>query len=160
MARKQLVLAPICLLALTCILNIGGVKPAADVWLNNRHIGFTRSSRSPLKADVTDCVRFGDKNTLSIRVAWPKVRLDGVWDWEDCMWGGIYRSVFLESTTGAWIDQAWVRTEAAKRLAHVELALRGPKHGGGDRARPVPGIGGQRYQRDLCGGTRSPLAGG
>jgi len=111
-------------------LNIGGVKPAADVWLNERHVGFTRSSRTPLKADVTGYVRFGDKNTLSIRVAWPKVRLDGVWDWEDCVWGGIYRSVFLESTTGAWIDQVWVRTEAAKRLAHVELALRGPKHQG------------------------------
>ena len=111
-------------------LNIGGVKPAADVWVNDQHIGFTASSRTPLKADVTGCVRFGDENTLCLRVAWPKVRLDGVWDWGDYVWGGIYRSVFLESTAGAWMDNVWVRTEATRRLAHVELAVRGPKRKG------------------------------
>lgn len=111
-------------------LNIGGVKPAADVWVNDRHIGFTASSRTPLNANVTDCVRFGEQNTVCIRVAWPKVRLDGVWDWGDCVWSGVYRSVFLESTAGAWMDEVWVRTEAAQRLAHVEFAVRGPKRKG------------------------------
>jgi hypothetical protein len=112
-------------------LNIGGVKPAADVWVNDKHIGFTSSSRTPLKADVTDCVRCGDKNTLCIRVAWPKVRLDGVWDWGDCVWSGLYRSVYFESTAGAWLDGVWVRTEAARRLAHVDFAIRGPRRKGG-----------------------------
>ncbi|NUQ63894.1 MAG: hypothetical protein HUU20_15560 [Pirellulales bacterium] len=111
-------------------LNLGGVKPAADVWLNGKHIGFTRSSRTPLKADVTDCVRFGAANTLCIRVAWPNVRLDGVWDWEDCIWGGLYRSVYLEATESTWIDEAWVRGDAADRRARVELAVRSPKQKG------------------------------
>jgi len=111
-------------------LHIGGVKPAADVWVNDQHLGFTRSSRTPLKADVSDCLRFGEKNTFCIRVTWPKVRLDGVWDWGDYVWGGVYRSVFLEETAGAWMDDVWVRTEAARRLAHVELAVRGAKRNG------------------------------
>ena len=54
----------------------------------------------------------------------------GVWDWGDYVWGGVYRSVFLESTAGAWMDNVWVRTEATRRLAHVECAVRGPKRTG------------------------------
>jgi beta-galactosidase len=106
-------------------LNIGGVKPSADIWLNDAHLGFTLTSRSPIKMDVTDLARFGEENTLALCVSYPDVRLDGVWDWGDQCWDGIYRSVFLEQTPGVWLDDVHVQTDLAKPSARVNLVIKG-----------------------------------
>ena len=46
-------------------LHVGGVKPAADIWFNGAHLGFTRSSRTPIKMDVTDLANRGGENTVA-----------------------------------------------------------------------------------------------
>jgi hypothetical protein len=106
-------------------LNIGGVKPSADIWLNGTHLGFTLSSRSPIKMDVSDLAKYGEENTLAVCVSYPDVRLDGVWDWGDQVWDGIYRSVFLEQTPDVWIEDVHVQTDVARRTARVNLVIRG-----------------------------------
>jgi beta-galactosidase len=113
-------------------LQIGGVKPSADIWLNDAHLGFTLSSRSPIKLDISDLVRRGEENTLALCVSYPDVRLDGVWDWGEGeqVWDGIYRSVFIEQTPDVWIDDIHVQTAAARRTAQVNLAIGGKRDAG------------------------------
>ena len=124
-------------------LNIGGVKPSADIWLNGAHLGFTLSSRSPIKMDVSDLAKCGEENTLALCVSYPDLRLDGVWDWGDQVWDGIYRSVFLEQTPDVWIDDVHVQTDAAKRTAQVNLVVGGKRDAGARSVRvrhhPVEG---------------------
>jgi hypothetical protein len=111
-------------------LHIGGVKPAADIWLNETFLGHTVTSRSPIKADLTGAVKYGEENTLAICVTWPDVRLDGVWDHDDIdWWEGVYRSVYIEHTPNAWIDEVHIQTTTAKRTAQIDLGVGGRQSG-------------------------------
>ena len=111
-------------------LHVGGVKPAAAIWLNDVYLGNTVTSRSPIKVDLTAAARRGEENTLAICVSWPEVRMDGVWDHQDIdWWDGIYRSVFIEQTPDAWIDNVHVQTTVAQRTARVEVVIGGGRPG-------------------------------
>ena len=107
-------------------LRLGGVKPAANVWINGKTVGFTKSSRTPIKADVTALVRFGAENEVTINVTWPIERLDGVWDSDRInTWSGLYRSVVVERTPSVRINEIHVRPSARRPTAHVSVLVCG-----------------------------------
>ena len=104
-------------------LHVGGVKPAAELWINGVRLGRTRTSRSPVRCDLTRHINFGGRNSLAVRVYWPWVRLDGVWDvlWA---WSGIYRSIRVESVGSAFFEDVRVLGTVNPSGAKLSLGVR------------------------------------
>jgi len=119
-------------------LHLGGIKPAAECWLNGEKLGGTLTSRSPVRCDLTSFTRFGEDNTLAIRIHWPKLRLDGVFDvWH--AWSGLYRSAWVEAVPAVHLADIHVIPTISSPAARVEVAVRGT----GEHLRVVCEIGGQ-----------------
>jgi len=113
-------------------LRIGGILPAAEIYLNGTYIGYTRSSRTPQRVDVTHAAKCGTENLLAIKVCnFPKVRLDGIWEMVECakMWTGIYRPVAVEITNKVSVIDAYVRPLLSTGVVDVSLRLSSPPAG-------------------------------
>lgn len=75
------------------ILRFDGVASAFDVWVNGKHVGYSKGSRLASEFDVTDFVSAGE-NQITVRVyKWS----DGTYlECQDMWWyGGIFRDVTL-----------------------------------------------------------------
>ncbi|MHB9106846.1 MAG: sugar-binding domain-containing protein [Armatimonadota bacterium] len=121
-------------------LHVGGVKPAAELWLNGEKLGETVTSRSPVRCELTPHIRFGEENVLTARIHWPKYRLDGVWDvWH--AWSGLYRSLWVEAVSPAHLADIHVIPAIEPAAARLEIAV----DGGGDGLRAVCKIEGEAY---------------
>ena len=106
-------------------LRLGGVLPAAEVWLNGCALGMTLSSRCPVRADVTAQARPGEDNDLVICISRPELRLDGVFEWIVGGWEGIYRSVQLECHGPAWIRDVFVHGDAQADVGAAWIGVAG-----------------------------------
>lgn len=104
-------------------LHAGGVKPCADFWINGNHIGSTLTSRSPVRAELSPHVKFGEENVLTVRIHWAKYRLDGVFDvWH--AWSGIYRSIWIEEIPDTYVADVYARPSVNPKSVKLELTLR------------------------------------
>lgn len=75
------------------ILKFHGVDSAFDVWVNGKHVGYSKVSRLPSEFDISDFVQEG-QNDITVRVyKWS----DGTYLEDQDMWwlSGIYRDVEL-----------------------------------------------------------------
>lgn len=104
-------------------LHLGGVNPAADLWLNGVHLGRTRSSRCPVRVDVTSCIRRDGENRLVLRLDWPDDAFHGLYDIYTA-WSGLYRSVWLEAVAPSHLADIHVLPAISPRKATVTLAIR------------------------------------
>jgi len=109
-------------------LKFGGVHRYADVWVNGKHVGTHIAYISPFKYDITKFVQAGKKARIVVRVdaRWNKDidPLIGCFDTLDFLfvtWGGIYRDVTLETTSGRWIEDVFVAPQVTQRSASVQV---------------------------------------
>nr|WP_295106100.1 sugar-binding domain-containing protein [uncultured Caulobacter sp.] len=101
------------------MLNIRGARMRAEVFLNEQLVGYSIMSELPIHCDLSDAMKPGEANRLSIRITNP----GGRFDWRDSttmMWGklkvfashgfgGLDRGVTLSiHPRAARIDDAWV----------------------------------------------------
>lgn len=110
-------------------LRIGGILPAGEVYLNGVCVGYTKSSRTQQRVDVTKLVRPAPQNLIAIKVCdWPKVKLEGIWEMAEMqrVWTGVYRSVRLEITDAVSVLDAYVQPQLATGLAKVNVELTDP----------------------------------
>ena len=143
---------PTCWAGQRVFLHIGGVHRTARVWVNaaevGRHIGYVTA----FEFDVTDRLRLGRQNTLTILVdseQHPETDgLAGCVDTYDFVkWGGIYRDVWLEARADPWFENLFVRSEKGGTQARVTADVRGMASGGLTfRCRLTPVGGGQGYE--------------
>ncbi|MBP9902924.1 MAG: hypothetical protein KBH45_15795, partial [Verrucomicrobia bacterium] len=110
-------------------LRLGGVFPAAAVYLNGQSIGYTKSSRTQQRVDVTRFVKPGVENLVAIKVCdLPKVRLDGMYEWQELsmIWSGVYRSVCLEITDEVSLIDEYIQPRLVQSKAEVSFELSHP----------------------------------
>lgn len=90
-------------------LTFDGAFRDATVWVNGWLVSRHESGYSPLRADITDIVRFGTKNIVTVRV--DATEPEG-WFYEGA---GIYRHVWLDKTAAVAVapDGIFVRSEFA-----------------------------------------------
>jgi len=112
-------------------LHIGGVSPAATVFINGHCIGTSAASRTPLRCDISQYLNKGRWNTIAIKVFTPDVRMDGGWNLLTS-WSGIYRSVWLESVEPVHIDDVHVTPSLRPRRVQVEITLNPHKRPAGE----------------------------
>ncbi len=107
-------------------LRLGEVLPAADVYINGHHVGYTKSSRTPQRVDVTDLLDPGRPNLIAIKVCrWPQVKLEGIWEMAEIrrLWTGVYRPIKLEVTDRVCVTDLYAQPILASSSLRVELAL-------------------------------------
>lgn len=80
-------------------INFEGVFRNATVWLNGFYIGTNKSGYSGITYDLSDFIKYGEENTLTVRV--DATQYEG-WFYEGA---GIYRHVWLIQTNKEHINQ-------------------------------------------------------
>ena len=109
-------------------LRIGGVLPAAEVYVNGRYVGYTKSSRTQERVDITEYVK-GGENLLAIKICDPpSVRLDGLLLWNEGTqhWMGLYRPVKIEITQAVSIIDMYIQPRLAQNAVDVCVWLTNP----------------------------------
>ncbi len=108
-----------------CIwLRIGGIFPAAEIYLNGRYVGYTKSSRTQQRVDVTSFLNSGQTNLVAIKVCdLPELRMDGIFEWRELsmVWSGVYRSLALEVTDSVSVVDVHVQPRLASKSVHVNV---------------------------------------
>ncbi len=110
-------------------LRLGCVFPAAEVYLNGSYVGYTQSSRTQQRIDVTRFARPGTENLLAVKVCdFPEVRLDGLWEWGEGLknWTGLYGPTSCEITYWVSVVDAYVRPKLSTSSAIVDVELSEP----------------------------------
>ncbi len=110
-------------------LRLGGILPAGEIYLNGEFVGYTKSSRTQQRVDVTRLLKPAAQNLIAIKVCdWPKVKLEGIWEMTEIQrtWTGVYRSVRLEITDAVSLLDAYVQPQLADGSAKVSIELTDP----------------------------------
>jgi beta-galactosidase len=118
------------------LLRIRGARMRAEVYLNERLVGYSIMEELPFECDVTDAAHPGGQNRLAIRITNPGGRYDWV-DGGNIPWGkvnvyrshgfgGLDRGMTLRSAppTGHIAD-AWVLNTPQVRTVHAFMTLAG-----------------------------------
>ena len=103
------------------VLHFAGVESAFYVWINGEMIGYSQGSRTPAEFEVTSHLKRG-KNLIAVEVyRWS----DGSYIEDQDFWrlSGIFREVYLYSTTPAFLRDYWVRTDLDGRYRDADLKL-------------------------------------
>ncbi len=135
-------------------LRFGGVDYRCEVYLNEKLLGEHEGMFTPFEFDVSSLLRFGGENCLVVlvhhkppvdvvqgQIGWTsrarlwKSRFAYDWDWCTRLVPlGIWQSVRLLATDGAWVEDVWVRpkVEGERALVSVRTQVRGlPSAGDG-----------------------------
>lgn len=107
-------------------LRIGGILPAGEIYINDEYVGYTKSSRTQQRVDITNYLKVETKNLIAIKVCdLPLVRLDGLWEMFELFktWTGVYRPVRLEITNEVSIVDIYVMPDIAKGKLIVDFEL-------------------------------------
>jgi beta-galactosidase len=114
-------------------LNVRAARQRAEVYLNQKLVGYSIMEELPFECDVTAAAKPG-KNVLAIRITNPGGRLDWVdgsrmtWGHVDFQkshgFGGVDRALMLSAHGEVRLADAWVLNtpEPRKISAHAELA--------------------------------------
>ncbi|MEU6995260.1 glycoside hydrolase family 2 TIM barrel-domain containing protein [Streptomyces sp. NPDC046465] len=92
------------------LLSFQGVKSAFFVWVNGEKVGYSEDSYTPAEFDITEHLRPGGENTLSVEVyRWS----DGSWleDQDMIDLSGIFRDVYAYSLPRTHLHDLGVRTD-------------------------------------------------
>ena len=107
-------------------LRIGGILPAGRIYVNGREIGYTKSSRTPQRVDITDFVKAYAINSIAINVCdFPEVRMDGLLEWNEGtqLWSGPYRPIYCEIANACSVVDTYVSTNIAEGVVDVDVDL-------------------------------------
>ena len=107
-------------------LRIGGIFPAAEIYINGKFVGYTKSSRTQLRADVTNFVKPASENLIAIKVCkMPKVRLDGMFEMTEIgiFWTGAYEPIKFEITNEVSVIDAYIQPRLASGSIDTEIEL-------------------------------------
>ena len=113
------------------ILAFESVNLRAEIFVNNKLVGYDIIGNTPFEVDATAAVKFGAENRLSIRITDPI----GNFDWSDndlFRWGrswippvrgfgGITGRIFLHATDAVRIDDIYVRNKP--KIKDVEIFI-------------------------------------
>lgn len=124
-----------------------GIRMAADVWLNGKHVGLHENGVMAFGLDLTPYLNFGGENVIAVRTDndWRyKERATGSrYQWNDinfnANYGGIPKNVWLHitnklyqtlplysnlQTTGVYVYATDIRTESRKAVINAESEVR------------------------------------
>lgn len=131
--RREFTLDPV-LKGKRIFIEFHGSNSITDVYVNEQYIGQHRGGYSLFRFDITDAVRFGERNILSVKV--DNTIVDDVYPQKAdfTFFGGIYRDVNIIAvhpvhidlrdygSSGVYIIQEEVNKERARLIIQTKLA--------------------------------------
>ena len=109
-------------------LYFGGSNPTTEVWLNGEHLGTHHLPLLSFGFDITDLVRIGQENFLTVRIS-EEDRLLGLTYYYCGKWSGLYRDVELVATGASYVDSLAVYTDPEAGSARVKASVGGEADG-------------------------------
>jgi beta-galactosidase len=118
------------------LLKIRGARMRAEVYLNERLVGYSIMEELPFECDLTEAARPGGRNLLAIRITNPGGRYDWV-DGSTIRWGkvslyrshgfgGLDRGLTLRATPlDGHIADAWLLNTPEAKTIHAFIAVDG-----------------------------------
>ena len=104
------------------VIHFGGAESVLYVWVNGVAVGLSKDTRLPCEFDITEWVRVGETNVLSVVcIKWSDATF--VEDQDQWWMGGLYRDVFLYSTEKVWINDVFARANLDDSYQHGELKV-------------------------------------
>ncbi len=114
-----------------------GVGSYATVWVNGQKVGYHAGGRTTFTLDITDAVKFDQKNILAVRADHPSDIRDLPWVCGGCSpeWGfsegsqpmGIFRPVHLIVTNSVRVEpfgvHIWNDNNITKEKAHLNIEV-------------------------------------
>ena len=102
-------------------LHVRGARLRAEVYLNQKLVGYSIMEELPFEAELTNAAKPGGKNVLAIRITNPFGRLDWI-DGMNAQWGavklyrshgfgGLDRGMTISRACGSSENQGWLGTE-------------------------------------------------
>lgn len=104
-------------------LKIGAVHPSCDVWINGQRVGSVKQPGIPTRFDVTEIVRPGAENDITIKVYEENRGLGNWYNLYPQWWSGLWRKVELEITRDVWIDDLWIVPDIDKSTAMIRATV-------------------------------------
>ena len=103
----------------------GGIFPAADVWVNENYIGYTKSSRSEMAWEIGKHVYCGKTNVVTIAVSRPELGLDGLFGYDELTgyWAGLWRGVKIEATEKAHVRDLFCLPDLDRKGVELTVEL-------------------------------------
>ncbi len=101
--------------------HFAGVKSAFYIWVNGKKVGYSQDSMSPAEFNITPYLRKGN-NVLAVEVyRW----CDGSYIEDQDMWrlSGIFRDVYLFSTSKIYIKDFFVKTDLDENYKNAHLTI-------------------------------------
>lgn len=113
------------------VLNFESVRLRAEVFVNQKLVGYDVVNSTPFEVDITDAVQLGKLNNIAIRITDP----NGNFDWRDSqnfMWGdyriqpthgfgGITGKIKLIATDKQYISDVFVKNKPAVNEVSVQV---------------------------------------
>ena len=113
------------------VLNLERTHWTAQVWVNDIKAGAGDSLNTPNVFDITEMVKPGSKNKISIRMNNNNVN-NGVFlgisshtitDNSQSSWHGIVGDISLNATDKVWLDNVQVYSDVTNKLAKIKLTI-------------------------------------
>lgn len=119
--------------AKTVILHVRGARQRAEVYVNQRLVGYSMIEETSFDCDVTRALKPGQQNQIAIRITNPGGRLD--WgDWMTRTWGGttfflshgfggLDRGITLSAHDAVFLSDAWALNTPQVRTVQAHATL-------------------------------------
>jgi beta-galactosidase len=116
------------------LLHIRGARQRAEVYVNQRLVGYDLIAETAFDCDITDVVKPGQKNTIAIRITNPGGRMDWM-DFQTMNWGkysfqkshgfgGLDRGITITAHDPVYLQDTWVLNTPQVRTATAHASLR------------------------------------
>jgi beta-galactosidase len=103
-------------------LHFEGVKQAFFVWIDDTYIGYNQGSMTATEFDITDDIASGSEHTLTVQVY--RFSDGEALETQDMFrFSGIYRSVYLYSTSQVHLRDFFVRTDLDENYEDATLQV-------------------------------------
>ncbi len=114
-------------------LHFDAVRFRAEIFVNEKLVGYDLVNSTPFEADITAVVRYGANNQIAVRITDP----NGNFDWRDSqnfMWGsyrtnpthgfgGITGKVTLVTTDNVYCSDVFVKNKPTMKEIDVEVSM-------------------------------------
>ena len=101
-------------------LKFGCICPAAKIWLNGTLLGYHHRSMTAFKLRVDNILSFTAENTLDVMIDKADASCRGGYP----MYSGMFRSVEVEGTQAAWIEDVRVTPRVSSAVFRIDVDTR------------------------------------
>lgn len=100
-------------------IKLGGIAPAAHVWINGTYVGYHGSAPVSVKYSVGELLREDGDNRITVAIVEEDKGMLGGLRFGEMFWSGLYRSVELEIGGALRLEELFLVPDLANERLHI-----------------------------------------